>query len=199
MAAKDPKQCKNSSQKMPVTSCPDCKKEMTIRALRRHRKEVHGSAKFNCSLCEYSAKRKSLLLDHQRRLHFEPVERGRPQKNEKKRRKRSPFRVTTFEDRHATSIKMIKLNLKEAQQMNNDQSKEMEKMLEEIKADNEKNHQHLNQRLKVLENSVETEFRKTKTRLSIIEGKQIDIELPKVTDIPGLLSYFNLTPISSIS
>lgn len=194
MAAKDPKRPKQcSSQKMPVTNCPDCKKEITIHGLPRHRKEEHGSVNFKCSLCEYSTKRESLLLDHQRRKHFEPVKLGRPPKNGKQKRERSPFRVTTFKDRHSTSIKMIKLNLKEAQQMNNDQSKEMGKMLEEFKADNEKNHQHLNQRLKVLENSTDNEFRKTKTRLSIIEGKQKDIELPNVTDIPGLLSYFNLT------
>lgn len=95
---------------LPKTQCPVCNKIMTEKALPRHMKELHSSdvATFACDACESTFKREILLLDHQRRIHLEPRKTGRPNKNEKKHRNRSPFRKNHFENRHSQSLKMNK-------------------------------------------------------------------------------------------
>lgn len=89
-------------------NCPFCDTEVSsLRALRRHIKEVHTSTeKFKCKFCSFTSKREDGILDHERRKHLEPKMLGRPKKNDKKRRARSPFRKDIYEERHKTTFLM---------------------------------------------------------------------------------------------
>lgn len=93
---------------LPKTQCSVCNKTMTNNALIRHMIEIHESNadKFSCNLCDKSYKRETILLDHKRRVHLEPRKMGRPNRNEKKHRSRSPFRKSVFEGRHGQSLQM---------------------------------------------------------------------------------------------
>lgn len=76
-------------RKMPTTECPDCGKTITVKRLNSHRKEIHqpGAERFHCNLCEMSFTRQSILSDHQRRIHFEPMRVGRPEQLSKENEK----------------------------------------------------------------------------------------------------------------
>lgn len=176
----------SSARRLPKTQCPECGISITSKVLKRHLREQHAniSEEFKCNLCEFATKREDALLDHQRRKHYEPVTMGRPKKNDKRRRKRSPFRTEVFENRHTSTIQSFKLNLemKEALELNSRKLDGIEKVLEETKIVNKKN---------------DVAISKIKTRVSIVESKQPQKKLPEVDDIPGLLEYFNLNENST--
>lgn len=48
---------------------------INVKSLPRHRREKHSTNLdgFHCSICTYTTKRETSLLDQQRRLHLEPV------------------------------------------------------------------------------------------------------------------------------
>lgn len=108
---------------------------------------------------------------------------GRPKKHAPKPRKRSPFRVKVFEQRHGAMMEEPKKNI------------ETNKCLEiQLKALNEKSRAN-EERLSALEESKtaeNNESRKIKTRITILESKQADSTFPDSDDIPSLLEFFNL-------
>lgn len=173
-----------------TSQCPHCQKTMLTKSLSRHIKDKHASdfERFKCDFCSFVTSRQHSLLGHQQRMHMEPIKLGRPKKREKPPRKRSPFRMETFNDRHRSSIQHS-LKMKEELQRNSEQ-------LKDVLYDNEKNEK----RIKCLEDAKsqsDNEFRKMKTRLSIIECKEPKTVVPDLRNIPALLKYFNLTNNSS--
>lgn len=182
----------------PKTKCPDCGISITVKGLQRHRREKHAEKFFKCDLCEFATTRGSSILDHQRRMHFEPIQQGRPGKTNKSRLERSPFRVGVFENRHASSIETLQMHaqMKEALQMNKEELNEMGKKLEEIQVNFKKTEQRV-EALEESKNQKEIEIRKVKTRITIIESKQREGNLPDLKDIPPLLNYFSLTKNST--
>lgn len=191
---------------LPTAAYPDCGEIVTIKGLKRHREEIHNPKQLNCNfeipetgeICPFTTTRKRTLLDHQRRIHIEPVAKGRPKKNISRRRKRSPFRARVFDERHKTTIEAIQMNshLKSVLMTNCEEMKKVGIKLEETQVENDKNEQ----RLRALEDSTkekDNEMRKVKTRVIIIESKQKDTDLPDVNDIPAILDYLNLTESST--
>lgn len=192
-------QLTTTSAKLKNIPCPDCEKMFTTEKLqKRHYREQHTEEKFKCTLCDYTSKRKSYLEEHQRRQHFEPVKRGRARRNEAAPRKRSPFRKNVFDIRHKTSLEMIQMTLPLQAKMEEvlETSNELQKKIAKAESDNQKSQQ----RIKEMEDSkkVDTELAKVKTRLSMIEAKTSNyFNLPDISDIVGLLKYFNLCAESS--
>lgn len=84
----------NELMALPKTNCSICNKVITVKALKRHIHDKHSNApkKFSCHCGAYSANRMVQLLDHQRRIHKDPMKNGRPKKNAA-HEKRSPFRM----------------------------------------------------------------------------------------------------------
>lgn len=190
------------SNVLPTTQCPVCDKTITLKGLERHRREKHTDDPntFQCNIqvssgkiCPFTAKRETVLLDHQRRKHFEPKKIGRPKKNEQPRRSRSPFLVRIFEDRHASTAKTHQMNvqLEKALQSNAELLTEMGRNLQETQNEQMKNAQRL-KALEEIKRQKEIEFRKVKTRIAMIESKQRLEDLPDLKDINSLLHYFNL-------
>lgn len=180
---------------LPTAQCPVCDKTMTKKALGRHiqEKHEHNAEEFSCNVCKSSFKRKELLLDHQRRKHFEPVKMGRPNKNIKTPRSRSPFRVKVFEDRHGSSIEILQMNTQmvNALNENKDQLNKFAQVLEQTQSEQKKNEDRLKE-LEKIKMQKEIELRKVKTRITMIESKQPHTDLPDLKDIVSLLQYFNL-------
>lgn len=175
------------------TQCPDCRINVTVKGLERHRREKHSKDfdGFKCSICKFTTKRKASLLDHERRLHLEPVALGRRKKSDKPIRKRSPFRKDVYEHRHGKSMDMLKMNsqLKDTLSSKTEAFNRLEQ--DKIKSV---------QCVELLENAKkqnENEMRKLKARLTIIESKLKPAEIPSLENISDLLNYFNLTEKSS--
>lgn len=181
-----------TSTKVVTAECPECGQIFTAKeakkVLARHIQARHApeSEKLKCPMCTYTTSRKNQLNDHQRRKHLEPVKLGRTKKTETPR-KRSPFRKDVFNHRHKSSMDILERNT------------QLEQMVAKDKAEKLENEQRLEQRLKEMENKVENQIRKNaieygkvKTRVSIIESKQNEFELPDLNDIQALLNYFNL-------
>lgn len=168
-----------------TTTCPDCQKVITVKGLKRHRKDVHGLnlQPIHCNMCDKVFKRNAHLKDHQRRIHFEPVERGRPAKkkpqSEKKNRPRSPFRVKEFNHRHGRGI-----------ELNNT----VEVNINSLKTDLSRLQNELRQK------SIEMD--ETKIRLSILEAKQskqTKQNRPELNNVPALFEYIGLDVSASIN
>lgn len=87
------------------------------------------------------------------------------QKKDRGPRKRSPFRMDSFEKRHGSSVKMIN-------DLVNDQTKihDFDKASKQTKI----------------------ELQKLQTRIAILESKQGEKELSELSNIPKVLDYFNL-------
>lgn len=66
---------------LPRTTCPQCGKEMTKKALQRHTKEQNSNDSafpvFICDICNLATKRKVDLVDHMKRKHLQPKKLGR--------------------------------------------------------------------------------------------------------------------------
>lgn len=179
-----------SERKLPTAECPQCHKVLTVKSMTRHQvdKQQSGAQKFPCNLCESTFKRNSCLLDHQRRMYFEPRKLGRPTKGEVRQRNRSPFRTDALQKRHAPSLKMVTEQQTESFQKMRQETEEMLKQndveiqtLEKIRHEAEEDSKRANM-----------EMKKLQTRLAILESKHAEKELPNLTDIPNVLAYFNL-------
>lgn len=194
------------STKMPTTNCPDCGIIVTKHGLNRHRSEQHQGDMFKCSLCEFTAKRKLYLKEHITRIHLEPTVLGRPKKNkksnEKRKRTRSPFRVNKFEKRHKSSLTMIEKNVQKDIE-HSEQLKQIKEKLAETEAEKASENLKMEQRLlERLNQSYDTlaeskkkadiEFDKIRTRVTMMESKQAERQLPDVNNIPALLQYLNM-------
>lgn len=182
-----------SKNALPKTQCPVCEKTIAEKALKRHMNETHREKpkEFECEACESSFTRNELLMKHMRSIHFEPVKMGRPKKNEEcHRRRRSPFKKDDFENRHGSSVEMLRKNSQMVKNLdaNTEQLTEFRKILEQTKNEQKKNEE----RLKNLEKA-KLEIRKVKTRVTMIESKQIRADLPDLKNIDSVLQYFNLT------
>lgn len=106
---KNKKSSASETAKLPKAECDVCGKMITTKVLARHIKETHSSDStliHKCDMCTFETKRSDRLLDHKRRIHFEPIPPGRPTKREKCKRRRSPFRKEEFTRRHTESIKI---------------------------------------------------------------------------------------------
>lgn len=190
--SKNPQHKKSSSasKTMETTQCPVCKITITVKALQRHQSTQHAddAVVFECSLCDYKSKRRETLQSHQWRMHCEPTKKGRPSKRESRQRKRSPFLVSEFQSRHMTTLKTLELN------------SEIGAKLESVQDDFERTKKENEQRFMSLENAAKQnsqDFTKLKTRISIIESKSKEDELPALTGIPGLLDFLNLNENST--
>lgn len=187
------------STKFPKTECPDCGKHIVTKVLDRHRRQQHQGEKTKCTLCDFETKRPDYLIQHMQYKHFEKKPMGRPRKNEnpsgKRQRGRSPFKRETFDKRHKSSLTMIEMNdIKRCEELN--EIKEKMVATENEFANKE---QRLIERfelgMKELDSSrkkTELEVSKIKTRVNLVESKQIMQPLPDVRSIPALLKYFNL-------
>lgn len=66
---------------LPKTKCPECDMMITVKGLKRHIDQQHHTEKeWKCDFCLFTTKREEGLLDHQRRIHLEPMKMGRPKK-----------------------------------------------------------------------------------------------------------------------
>lgn len=93
--------------KLPKTACDVCGKLVVTKVLKRHKNEQHSLEKtHNCDMCSFTSNRNDRLLDHKRRIHFEPIRMGRPAKKENRKRRRSPFNKEEFANRHTESMKI---------------------------------------------------------------------------------------------
>lgn len=189
-----------SSQKLPKVLCPECDDgtEITVKGLARHIREKHRNLeKLVCDLCTtkpYTAYRERSLQDHKRRIHFEPVPKGRARKNEKKRRERSPFRMDNFNRRHKESSEILKSKAESTLIMADEERKKIDELrekLEKTESDNIKNEN----RLKALEEArkkTEIDTRLVKSRVAIMESKHLEFEIPEQRDVRTLLECLNL-------
>lgn len=170
-----------TTEGLPRTKCPDCGITITMKGLGRHQREKHSAnpKQFPCNLCSHSSKRHDHLMEHQRRVHFEPIqlvkERGRSKIKQEggEKRKRSPFNAKEFKKRHATTIQ---------NHIN------MEKKIESVKAEMGARIDGMESLLREKTADVET----TKIRLSILEQKQPKQKRPDLKDIDGLLQFIGL-------
>ncbi|XP_055321248.1 uncharacterized protein LOC129577760 [Sitodiplosis mosellana] len=153
----------------PKTECSICGKTITKKILNRHMRELHGDKKddLKCGLCDFTTKRNTSLLDHQRRVHLQPVKKGRPKKGVA-RRERSPFRTEEFNIRHKTAVQALTINAEKLDEI----KKSNDELVMQMKGFYEKRQSTINNV-------------KMKERMSIMESKQTEQRLPKQDDIPG--------------
>lgn len=164
---------KNLEQGLPKTTCPTCGITITVKGLARHQRETHdqNSEIHPCNMCSFSSKRKDHLMDHQRRMHFEPTGRGRPKKSNQLK--------------SVNEVHLVQLNLKrDSIEFNVN----MENKIEDIKTGMDAK---IDGMASLCKRSIE--FEETKIRLCILEQKQTKPTRPDSKDVESLLRYIGLS------